>query len=340
FEQAQSWLQECATGSHEACDQSPPSYRPTRLLDLASNGSPLRKETYLAHGESDGFTYAALSHCWGVAGSKHLKTTRVTMSSWKRGIPWTLIPRTFQDAILFTRRLGIRWLWIDSLCIIQEDENDWRAEAACMAEVYSQAYFTIAAASAENSEVGIFREPSAESQNNASGCQDLLVYAKRQSKYSLMTSNRYRLMTRAWAYQERYLSPRVIYFLGDELGWSCRSLDDDESHSGTFSSLSFALDKKHNPYLHPQEGSPDKEADEYDHIKSIDHWHHIVNDYDTLFLSFERDRLPALAGLAKHLSPFRKGRYLAGLWEDSLIVDLLWKMYAEPINRSAFRSAP
>jgi hypothetical protein len=225
-----------------------------------------------------------------------------------------------------------------------------------MAEVYSQAYFTIAAANAENSEVGIFREISSErlarpylrlETSNASPGDDesehqaLMIYAQRQSKYRRESSVRYRLMNRAWTYQERYLSPRVIYFLEDELGWSCQSLDDDESHSGTFSSFTFALDKKRNPYAHHEERSSSGEANEEDYYyRNVEHWHYIVNDYGKLALSFEKDKLPALAGLAKHVSPHRKGRYLAGLWEDSLIVDLLWKIYDWPRKRPAITRAP
>ena len=79
--------------------------------------------------------YTTLSHCWG---KKHIvTTTKATLEQRKLEVPWLLLSRTFQDAITITRELGIRYIWIDSLCIIQDDKEDWERVSAKMAEIYS-----------------------------------------------------------------------------------------------------------------------------------------------------------------------------------------------------------
>jgi hypothetical protein len=267
-----------------------------------------------------------MSHCWGIPGSMRLTTTHATLDLRKAGIPWASIPCTFQDAMLFTRRLGVRYLWIDSLCIIQEDPIDWGIEAANMAEIYSGAHFTIATANAKDSEDGLFHpltkkryvkplshfsSPLYRPEREKKEEERLVIYVKRLSHYSHTELIKYRLLTRAWVFQERYLSPRVIYFFKDELAWVCKSHQDDESHSPTAYKLRLTV----LPLESHERSSQEK----------IVFWHVAVENYCKLSLSFEKDRLPALAGLAKRMSPFRNGRYLVGLWEDSLISDLAWR---------------
>jgi hypothetical protein len=98
--------------------------------------------------------YNCLSYCWGQGMT--LKTTQETLDLHKARIPWQSLPKTFQDAIEFTRRLGVRYIWIDSLCIIQHDKEDWERESAKMYEVYRKSYLTLAATSSANAEGGCF----------------------------------------------------------------------------------------------------------------------------------------------------------------------------------------
>ena len=86
--------------------------------------------------------YIALSHCWGDV-SAIFTTTKATFEDRLLEIPWSKLPKSFQDAISITRAIHVEYLWIDSLCIIQDDSEDWKAESVKMAEVYSGAYLTI-----------------------------------------------------------------------------------------------------------------------------------------------------------------------------------------------------
>jgi hypothetical protein len=97
--------------------------------------------------------YIALSHCWGMSGPP-IRTTRESLQDYEREVELSALPKSFQDAVTVTRSLGVRYLWIDSLCIVQNDEKDWEAEASKMSSVYSHAYITLAATEAKNSTEG------------------------------------------------------------------------------------------------------------------------------------------------------------------------------------------
>lgn len=137
------------TNSHSLCQQRGLRDFPRRVIDLGSDNASIR----LFEPEMNEFTgcYVALSYCWG--NSHPLATTQETISQRKSNIEWEHLPRTFQDAVTVSRRFNIQYIWVDSLCIIQDSEADWEVESAKMADVYGNAFFTIAAVSSANSGV-------------------------------------------------------------------------------------------------------------------------------------------------------------------------------------------
>lgn len=102
--------------------------------------------------------WVALSHCWGKMENHPVRTTRQTLAQHLEHIPISSLPKTFQDAIVATRALGVRFLWIDSLCIVQDDENDWWRESQMMGTIYEHAVLTLAASAAPDSTYGLFIE--------------------------------------------------------------------------------------------------------------------------------------------------------------------------------------
>jgi hypothetical protein len=183
-------------------------------------------------------SYVTLSHRWGSSGQRPLVTTTENISSHCAGIAPEVLPATFRDAIQVTRALGFEYIWIDSLCIIQDSIDDWVTESANMADIYMLASLTLAADFAEKSSVGLFhQEPArmpkvrqfthADSEGN-----DHQIFVRRDFPYpgrgtvkpgnacyaSEATSQ---LDTRGWVMQERLLSRRTVTFTNTELLWEC-----------------------------------------------------------------------------------------------------------------------
>jgi len=148
---------ETCKSTHKLCASSRAAIKilPTRVLDLSTiQTSEVARATIrlLETGGSEG-QYMALSHCWG--GDVSFKTTRSSLAQMKSGFSVNELPQTFQEAIAITRGLGVNYLWIDALCIIQDDNHDWEIEAANMASVYSGSFLTLAATRANNGAEGI-----------------------------------------------------------------------------------------------------------------------------------------------------------------------------------------
>lgn len=145
---AKAWLDDCID-NHKMCPSSS-HQMPTRVIRVGSAG--MNPVLYVT--EDDCSSYVALSHCWG--DSRIFCTENATINQRKEGMPMESLPKTFHDAVVITRNLGIEYLWIDSLCILQDSEEDWNRESAKMAVVYSGATVVISADAARNSADGCF----------------------------------------------------------------------------------------------------------------------------------------------------------------------------------------
>ncbi|KAK3902817.1 heterokaryon incompatibility protein-domain-containing protein [Staphylotrichum tortipilum] len=177
--------------------------------------------------------FAALSHCWG--SHQACTTTKATLEDHKRGIPWSKIPQTFQDGIRFCLALGIHHLWIDALCIVQDDPVDWQIESARMADIYQNADITLAATHSSSDSGGCFPEHHDLVTERALSLPHGIaspwrgIQFRDKARHWTMplpksSSRSYPLLTRGWAFQERILAPRVVYFCRDEMSWECNSL--------------------------------------------------------------------------------------------------------------------
>jgi hypothetical protein len=195
--------------------------------------------------------YVALSYCWGKTGN--ITTTKNTLKERKKDISWSILPKSFQDAIDVVRFLGIRYLWIDALCIIQDDVADWERESAKMADVYENAFLTISTDAARDPTQGIFstRRSDMVSTTDSLGTgrtvrptrnvvveqfpvtdkvgETHVVYAREPLSHSNIILPRsyhdvtYPLMSRAWTLQERLLSGRILHVTAAELIWECKT---------------------------------------------------------------------------------------------------------------------
>lgn len=222
------WLDQCIH-SHQRCQQ--PSEGnvgdvlrrlPVRVLDLRPSKSTGANSPQLT--EDFCGPYVALSHCWG--NTRHIVTEMNNIECHKKGIPLQQLPKTLQDAIFFTKGIGLRYLWIDSLCIIQDDINDWKNEAAKMSDVYRNAYCTIAAAGSNDDQEGVFIKRSEQDvcvlRYNAANTYIAATYAS-DDVAAMVELHKSPLSKRAWTLQERLLSQRTIHFTTSRVIWECQS---------------------------------------------------------------------------------------------------------------------
>jgi hypothetical protein len=266
--------------------------------------------------------YICLSHCWG--GSSTILCTKETYGSYKNNIPWTSLPLLFRNTIEICRMLEVQYLWIDKLCIIQHDTDDWASEGSRMAHIFEGSFLTIGATMSKNDTKPLYfkderYDPSSKSYTGRmEDGTSYTVYFRIPSNYHPADGPKpdheeYPLMTRAWIYQERLLAPRILYF-GEELSWECR-----EASACECSDVRPGMKYDHSLSL-----MPDCPIE-----KRHWQWQRMVEEFTWLQLSYEEDRLPAFSGLAQQYQNRLKSEYLAGLWRENLGADLLWFAYPE-----------
>lgn len=233
------WTKQCVE-THALCNKQPTGtfqrVLPKRLIDL---GSAIETEPRLCHADTldPNVQYMTLSHCWG-GGANQLKLVKTKASAFLQAIKRSQLPKTFLDAMFITRRLGIRYLWIDSLCIVQDDESDWAAESVKMGDIYQNTYCNIAAAKGDNASAGCFtkRDPLSVTAIRASspGSQGLpgmpyYCYGLSQQGELMRETS---LSRRGWVLQENILSPRKIYFTRKQIFWGCKEMRASETFPG------------------------------------------------------------------------------------------------------------
>ncbi|KAF2239859.1 HET-domain-containing protein [Viridothelium virens] len=320
-DQAKQWLQECDS-RHSECNISTDSPLPTRIIDVG-----LEHEypyAVLQDGKGMAGKYACLSYCWGK--SRPFVTTTSNRAQRSYGFAIDELPATLRDAVHFTRKLGLRYLWVDAVCILQDDRGDWERECANMSRVYGQSYVTLCASHAADINEGLSMKlneakdgPCLLQETHDEGGPSIWV-RRELSHHQFITLNdaapgtwaedRYPLVERAWALQEHLLSPRVIQFATHELVWECWEHSSCCCGRLNHSKLarSFLLRPTSN-----QEG--------FDELTKT--WRNVLHAYSSGATTDPGDKLPALSGLAHSLEDRMGSRYLAGLWDRNLVNELL-----------------
>jgi hypothetical protein len=248
------------------------------------------------------------------------------ISTLSRAVSPEQLPKTFADAIEITRTLGVDYIWIDSLCIVQDDEDDWRRETALMEHVYGGSYLNIAAASATSVHGGCWVKgegmQSAFRTKVKVGDGELIREIRDDGCYDHAVWESH-LATRAWALQEKLLPPRTIH-LGDRGAfWECRhTIANEYLPDGFTKRLGSGL-------LQTMART--------EHLQSW--WAEVVRLFTSADLTFARDKLPALSGIAKRIHGQKGGQYLAGLWRDERIeAQLCWRVTSPRIRPTEWRA--
>lgn len=243
FELSRRWLEDCRD-HHAACRLAYDSSLrlPTRLLDvgrdLGTQDSTL-SSMRLVQGQSCQGPYAALSYCWGP--DRDLILTQESESRLRTGVDVSEFPGTLRDAVIVTRRIGIQYLWIDALCIFQDQENpeskaDWAREAGRMRDVYRGAALTIESASASRGNEG-FLKPRISSRPYCAlqwgSAVDTSVYLRPMFDITDSQLIGTTVYTRGWTLQERLLAPRTLSFGMQQCSFECANGFRDEAGRST-----------------------------------------------------------------------------------------------------------
>lgn len=351
---ARRWLDNCESAHVGTCSHCPrmpgePPELPTRVIDVGDAERPPRLV------ETRGFRseYFALSYCWGQAQAPALRTEKASLHQHLEAIPMEPLPKTLRDAISFTREMGMRYLWIDSLCIIQDDHDDWAYEAARMQKVYLNARLVLSALDSDHNNGGLFRDAqsglppfvqlSIPSPSDKPGrtCHYALPWRVADGAKELARGP---ITKRAWVLQEESLAARILYFGAEMLYWECLAVTASESEPDGLQRDGQRLQRKDNrarrkwlqsrdltcdchvaPYSKAGKGESGDDGDFYQA------WEESVAMYTRRSLSVHTDRIPAILGLGMRMQSALHCRFVAGVCTDAYALrSLCWQVIGQP----------
>ncbi|KAF5245780.1 hypothetical protein FAUST_1567 [Fusarium austroamericanum] len=330
---ASNWIAECKM-NHEKCRAHSSTFRPTRLIEIMSANQV--RLIWSADLESEiKVSYVAFSHCWGDVDALKLEGKNVNQLF--AGFETDTLPQTYRDAIAICVQLQYRFIWIDSLCIIQDSRSDWQNEATMMGSVYANADLNICAASAANSSQNLFPERD----------KNLLTPLDITSSWEGEGERRLRIVPadllfaeislcplrkRAWVFQEWYLSKRSLILGSMQAWWQCHELLACETFPNGVPEEA-GVTKYWNAETEAMKGGGKTMAD----------WVSQTALYANTALTREEDRLMAFAGVAESFKAFHNltEGYVAGLWRQTLPGSLAWANHGrKPALRSKEYKAP
>lgn len=361
------WIDECAN-KHDTCRMSLQSdWLPTRLVDISDYEKGLVRVVDSCTLPRDcGELYLALSHCWGRKAFRVM--TEDSREEFREGVFFSSLVPSFQDAIAVTRQLGFRYVWIDSLCVVQGSREDWSKEAPIMNKVYRNAFLTLGAMASPHGYGGLFRSRDPEMtgpcpfkiRSEEEGDMECLLV---NSDFWETEVRQAPLSQRAWVVQERILAPRSLYFCQSQLVWECRQhhacelfpdgvplefISDikepqavDVVSVKAFETTLERLIKAGADNDHPEDDEVPWQPRQYESPYQV--WNDVLESYVKCALSNPGDKFVAISGVVKDFANIIGDEYLAGLWRKNLINGLLWvakDKYAPVGSPQAVRPKP
>ncbi|KAI1742756.1 heterokaryon incompatibility protein-domain-containing protein [Xylaria scruposa] len=319
------WLHECST--HELCASVEEEMEmPTRVIDVTSRENPLLVITAGKRGK-----FLALSYCWGPQGEDLFLLTNETQSALLHGsVKESVFARTHREVFAIARSLGIQYVWIDALCIIQKNKKDWEAESKKMRQVYNNAYLTVLAGSSVDCRAGFLSDRPSPVQpfpipldDPCDGQQPFLFATLTRSHAEGPTR------TRSWCFQESMLSRRLLIFGTEQLRFRCITGERSE-HAPLIQmdGVRRTLDDHETPFFNPELQQLRAYPGDAGVVRSsvLEHWYVTLIEFTHRRFSNPHDVFAGISSIAQAAAPHLGGsRYLAGLWERDLIRGLLWR---------------
>ena len=313
------------------------------MIQIEKNLDGRLKASLIPYRGQERRPYAALSYCWGDA--QNVVLTKANVEAWYTEISVSSLPQSIQDALLVVNRLGLEYLWVDALCIIQDCGTDKDEEISLMNLIYEQAELTISVGSASACTEGFLQKRSFGELPMPTLDYSALKFAcptGEQGTVLVKTSQSYfvdrdPLYERAWTLQEQMLSSRVLVYSSCQVWWECLEVKGCDrgkpysiiSNGGTIGNL-------------PRNGLAKRveRVPNHSHDNLWRAWKEIVEEYSGRKLSVATDKLPALSALASTFSGMWSCAYYAGLWERNLLEELCWYSYEPPSWKPDEYTAP
>lgn len=338
---ANRWLAKCKK-EHAVCRKAVRSASkfPTRLLDLGSGkDQTIRLREGLGRKE-----FVSLTHRWG--NTQPLCLLQGNVETFKTEIKPEDLPKTFRDAVTITRKLRYRYLWIDSLCIIQDSKEDWMTESAIMGHIYRCSALNISAGGAEDSSSGCFvtREPLQHRACILTGDATAGLCVPRCCPSEWRNHDGSSTISRGWVFQERMLAPRTLHYSRKTISWECICLDATEGWPEG-DTWDWERDRRYRrpkeifqtlcdfqrPAENPTFPLANKDMEAFYHA-----WAELVNNYSNKKLTQGSDKLVALHGVMSLIAESTGLRQAAGMWLDYLHLDLMWSTWNQAEKRPEF----
>lgn len=315
--------------NHKSCQSPTEAYLPSYIVDVDPPGQQGCR-LVRTNGQWKG-RYAALSYVWGVPLSEQpVYLSRDSEEKLKRGILEAELPLTLKDTVHVLRKLRIRYLWVDALCIVQDDDAIKRVEIGKMHNIFGNAFLTIQASRAKSIREGFLHERPSSSlprqklrYNDASSQEPAFIYMRAAP----VTYQEGPVGTRAWCFEEGVLSQRVLQYGPECTAYDCfagRQCDNGMwSKQGRYTSSGPNFFYP-GPWYHGMR-VPNTERVKDPRMNILVRWYYALDYYYTpRFLTKERDRLPAIAGVARRIQVDVGGDFLAGLWSSDILWGLMW----------------
>lgn len=327
---AKQWLADCTCYKPSGAR----AWYPTRLLDCGIEGRAESTRLVETGSNTVDGAYMTLSHCWGDAKGT-LKLTTENYDECLREIPMARLPQLYRDAVYVTRQLGVRYIWIDSICIIQrgDDLPDWHREVGLMERVYFNTFCNISALHAPDNHHSLFSTRNADLM-----CPQpiQLPYEGQQTTFLVRDDGYWRdeleharLHTRGWVLQERFLSPRVLHFGRGQIFWECAEREISEVHGECQLTPDWLFKS-----LLPRDPDPNSNRG----IFLYRNWEDIIEMFAKCRLTYPSDKLVALSAVAKHMSVLLQDEYCAGIWRGNMEEGLEWSVIdAETAHQDGVR---
>ncbi|KAG8165476.1 hypothetical protein KVR01_004028 [Diaporthe batatas] len=345
------WLKKCEV-EHGCGIGLRPSQMPSMVLDVSDQDKIKLVKVH----EDLRERYISLSYCWGKR-SQRIMLSRSNRTVLASGVSVQQLDPTIRDSVIVTRQLGFKYLWVDALCVFQDDEALKARELGRMGEIYRNATLTIVASAAKDVQKGFLskRKSTLKRTSFEFGRPGLVFEVqlegdKEQSVQALPVILRPNELDtvepwyeRAWTLQEMLFSGRRLQYRANQTTWSCHCSETVAQQSdgwvggrvSSYTNYSDASKIVGNTMAILRKGDII-----FPSATVLATWYGLVEVYTKRKLTYPTDRLPAISGIAKHFESVLGDQYICGLWESDLPSGLVWYSIKSAGNSPGPKSRP